>query len=292
MATAAEILSPAVTPPAAPLQTGATVQPTNEPAANSGAWYESVQDTELKGWLSNKKYESPEMAAKAAWSLERLLGADKADRTFVLPKDDTDAEGIKAFRAKIGVPETPEGYKLPLPEGQTDDAFAKAASKWFHANGVPAKAAEGIVKEWNTFMQGEMQRMDQLEKAQAEAKLNDLKTEWAHNFDERAELGRRGLKAIGEQSGLDDSDLKKLESAIGTDKILKMFWKLGEVGKEGTGTGGNHGGQFGTSKQSAQEQLNDIMDKRQKGEINDFVWQKEYFQPGGKIEQLTKVLTA
>jgi len=288
MATAAETLATPTTE--APLQTQATPQPTSSPAANS-AWYDSVQDTELKGWLSNKKYESPEMAAKAAWSLEKLLGADKAGRTVVLPKDDADVEGQKAFYAKLGVPETPEGYKLPLPEGQTDDAFAKTASQWFHKNGVPPKAAEGIVKEWNTFMQGEMKRMDDLEKAQSEAKMNELKTEWAHQFDERAEFARRGLKSVGDQAGLDDADLKKLENALGSDKMLKMFWKLGEVSREGTGTGGNANGQFGTSRQEAQEKFNEIQAKRANGEINDFSWNKEYAATGGILDQLMKVIT-
>lgn len=229
------------------------------------------------------------MAAKAAWSLERLLGADKAGRTVVLPKDDADVEGHKAFNAKLGVPETAEGYKLPLPEGQTDDAFAKTASKWFHANGVPPKAAEGIVKEWNTFIQGEIKRQAELETAQSEAKLNALKTEWAHQFDERAEHGRRGLKAVGEQAGLDDADLKKLEASLGTDKMLKMFWKLGEATKEASSAGGNNSGQFGTSKQQAQEQINDITAKRMSGEINDFMWNKEY---GQKMDTLMKIITS
>lgn len=290
MPSAAEILSPQTTE--APLQTQATQQTTTQPSVNA-AWYESVQDAELKGWLSNKKYESPEMAAKAAWSLERLLGADKAGRTIVLPKDDTDQEGLKAFRAKLGVPETPDGYKLPLPEGQTDDAFAKTAAQWFHKNGIPPKAAEGIVNEWNTFIGNEIKAQEAAEKADSEAKLQELKTEWGAHFDERAELGRRGLKMVGEQAGLDDADLKRLESTLGTDKMLKMFWKLGEANKEGGFAGGNNTGQFGMTKQQAQEQFNEIQTKYLNGEINDYTWRTEYLTPNkdGKLDQLMKVIT-
>lgn len=288
MSSAAEILQ---TPEsAAPLQTQATPQTTEQPAAN-GAWYDGVQDTELKGWLSNKKYESPEMAAKAAWSLERLLGADKAGRTVVLPKDDADVEGVKAFRAKLGVPESAEGYKLPLPEGVTDDTFAKTAAKWFHETGIPAKAAEGIVGKWNEFVATEMRAAEEAEKADSQAKLEALKSEWGHSFDERSELGRRGLRAIGEQAGLDDNDLKKLESSLGTDKMLKMFWKLGDATKEAGFAGGNGAGQFSTSKDAAQEQINEITAKRMSGEINDHQWRTEYDGPDGKMTKLMKIIT-
>jgi len=232
------------------------------------------------------------MAAKAAWSLERLIGHEKAGRTVVLPKDDADIEGRKAFLSKLGVPETPEGYKLPLPEGQTDDGFAKTAAKWFHEAGVPPKSAELISSKWNEFIGTEIKAQEQLEKQQSEAALQSLQSEWGHQFDERAELGRRGLREIGTQAGLGDEDLKKLESAIGTDKMLKMFWKLGETTKEGGFAGGNNPGQFGTTKAQAQEQINEITAKRMSGEITDYQWQKEYDGPEGKMTKLTKIVTS
>ena len=72
---------------------------------------------------------------------------------------------------------------------------------------------------------------------------------------------------------------------------MKIFSRIGEMTKEAGFAGGNSAGTFGQTREQAQEAFNEIQAKRINGEINDFVWNKEYANPGGKIDQLMKKIT-
>ncbi|HQQ71498.1 MAG TPA: hypothetical protein PLL92_14465, partial [Alicycliphilus sp.] len=75
---------------------------------NPAPWFSSFQDAGVKSWAESKGFKDPETAVASAWNLEKLIGADRNGRTVVLPKYDKDVEGIKAFRAKLGVPDSPD----------------------------------------------------------------------------------------------------------------------------------------------------------------------------------------
>jgi hypothetical protein len=272
-------------PPTEPSgQAGGAPLPT---PATTGWWDSSVKDPEVKAFLANKNYAEPEMAFKAYRSLETMLGADKAGRTAILPKDDNDAEGRKAFYAKIGVPETPEGYKLPMPPG-ADPEFSKTASQWFHANGVPAKAAEGIATQWNSWLGEQVKAQETADKARSEQDVNNLKLEWAHEFDQKAEFARRAFRTIGKESGLEDADLAKLEGAIGAAKMLKMFSRIGQAGGEANMVGNDDSAAtFGVTPSAAQKEIDQILEDRGAGKINNYQWDKQY---GPRVMQLGEIV--
>jgi hypothetical protein len=104
--------------------------PRPAPAAN-GAWYDAFENPEVKTWTAAKGFKDPAAVAESAYNLEKLIGFDKAGRTLVVPKDDATPDEMRAFHAKLGVPETPDGYKLPLPEGRPEAGR--------HAAGVDAQ---------------------------------------------------------------------------------------------------------------------------------------------------------
>ncbi len=87
------------------------------PAAAGNAvpasWYEGFKDTSLKGWLANKHYESPEVLVSAHWSLEKLMGHDRAGRTVVVPGETATPEERATFLAKLGRPDTLERGLCP-----------------------------------------------------------------------------------------------------------------------------------------------------------------------------------
>jgi hypothetical protein len=276
MSTAAEMIS---TPPAesapAPAPSGSTAAPSSAQAANQSTWWDSFSNPDVKSWVANKKYESPELLASSAYSLERLLGADRAGRTAVLPKDEQDLEGLKAFRSKIGVPDAPDGYELPMPPG-ADENFSKAAKEAFHKAGLPAKAASEVTAWWNDYIAGEVARSEAADKAASEQKLAELRGEWADKFDERAEYAKRGFATIGKEAGLDQNDLNRLETALGTDKMLKLFWKLGATNSEGGFAGNAKQNTFGMTPDEAKAAINQMQAERAAGKINDYTWQREY----------------
>jgi hypothetical protein len=193
------------------------------------------------------------------------MGADKAGRTVVLPKGDDDAEGLAAFRSKIGVPDTADGYQLPVPDGESPE-FATQVSTWFHENGVPKAAAQAIAGKWNEFMKAEVEKMAENEQAASEKALSALKTEWGDAFDKRSEFGRRGLAAYGQKAGLDEKDLLSLETTIGTAKMLKLFHAIGETTAEGDFVGGDSQG-FGLTPAQALAKLDEARQQRIEGKM-------------------------
>jgi hypothetical protein len=128
------------------------------PAAN-GAWYDGFENAEVKTWTAAKGFKDPAAVAESAYNLEKLIGFDKAGRTLVVPKDDATPDEMRAFHAKLGVPETPDGYKLPLPE-TADPKLAATLQGWMHKAGVTPRAAETLTKEFVAFS-AEQQRPPQ-----------------------------------------------------------------------------------------------------------------------------------
>ena len=284
---AAQVLSqptsetPAANPSGA---VGGTPSPT---PATTGWWDSSVKDPEVKAFLQNKNFAEPEIAFKAYRSLETMLGADKAGRTAILPKDENDAEGRKAFYAKIGVPETPEGYKLPLKAGE-DDAFTKFAPNLFHQNGVPAKTAEGITKGFMGFIEEQVKAQETADKARSEQEVNNLKLEWAHEYDQKAEYARRAFRTIGKEVGLEEADIAKIEGTVGAAKMLKLFSRIGQAGGEANMVGSDDSAAtFGITAAQAQKEIDQLTADRSANKINDFVWRKEV-EP--RMNQLAEIV--
>ena len=270
MASATEVLS--ATGASTPTETKTTLPGSD---FKPPSWADSVQDPELKGWLQNKSYPDAEHALKAHRSLEQLMGADKAGRTVLIPKDENDADGWKAVASKLGVPASADGYKLPMPEGM-DDGFAKTAATWFHKAGVPPRAANLIAQEWNTWIGEQVKLNEQTETAESEKQMNALKTEWGSKADENIELARRGFRQFGEKFGLSAEAMKRAESVLGASNLVKFFHGLGSLNAESSFAGSGDGGsRFGPSQQEMNRQIGLWRADRMNGKISDYQWEKE-----------------
>lgn len=254
------------------------------PTAPVAGWWDTVKDPEVKTWLSSKKYPDAESALKSHWSLERLMGADKAGRTVMLPKDENDADGWKALSAKLGVPDSPDGYKLPMPEG-ADEGFAKTAAKWFHEAGVPPRQAGKIAEAWNAWVGEQVKAGEATERAESEKQMQGLEKEWGGEFGAKRELAQRGYREFAKQFGLDDkAALERAESVLGAANLTKFFAGLGQLNAESVFAGSDGKGGFsGVSKQDALTQLRQITADRAAGKINDHAWRTEY---APKLEKL------
>lgn len=202
------------------------------------------------------------------------MGADKAGRTVMLPKDDKDAEGWKALSSKLGVPDTADGYKLPMPEG-ADGAFAKTAASWFHEAGVPPRAANLITEKWNGFIAEQVKAGEAAEKAESEKQMAALERELGAKFPEQRELAQRGFREFAAQFGLDDkAALERAESVLGAANLTKFFAGIGSLNAE-SGFAGGGAGTFKTSAADAQQQIDQMQADRISGKYNDFQWRNE-----------------
>lgn len=233
--------APAPTDGAAPApvitdQGGTPITPPPAPAANE--WYSGIKDENARNWTAAKGWKDPAAAAESAYNLEKLLGHDRAGKTLVLPDDKATPEQVAAFRTKLGVPEKPDGYKLPVPEGDSGE-FAKTAATWFHEAGVPAKAAEVLAAKFNEHNQAiETQRLEAFE-AQAQLDMTALKGEWGAGYDKQVELARRAATNFLPAKDAEEraETLSKIEQAIGTGAMMRLFAQIGSGLSEATMVG-------------------------------------------------------
>lgn len=288
MTTATEVLTQGNASGTSATGTGDTKQ-TGLPGSDfkPPSWADSVKDPEVKDWLKNKNYPDAEHALKSHRSLEQLMGADKAGRTVLIPRDDNDAEGWKALTSKLGVPEKPDDYKLPMPEG-TDDGFAKTASQWFHEAGVPPRMARFVAEKWNGWVAEQMKAGEAAETAESAKQMKALEAEWGKDAAINIELSRRGFREFGQKFGLDAAAMKKAESVLGAANLVKFFHGLGSLNSESSFAGNEGGGPgFGASKDSIQAQISQFRNDRMAGKISDYQWEKEV---APKVEKLFQQL--
>lgn len=242
--------------PAAPAPSPAPTPP--------AAWYSDSH----KDYVANKGFKTADDALLSLQNAEKLIGAEKAGRTVVLPKDEKDAEGIKAFREKLGVPAKPEEYGLPIPDGHADD-FAKVASGWFHELGIPKAAGVALATKWNEHVQAFIKDADAKLAAESSRQLDGLKVEWGDKFDANSEHARRFLKA----SGWDEAKVRRYEEVFGTADMLKTFHGLGlKMGEPDFMKGDGQSGSS-VSPAEARRQLEEAREKRVNGKMSD----KDFF---------------
>jgi len=227
---------------------------TSGEAANQ-PWY---PDT-VKDYVTNKGWKESADVITSYQNLEKLIGEDKAGRTVILPKDEKDTEGIKTFRAKLGVPEAPDKYELPAPPGEGGANLIKEASAWFHEAGIPKSAAQAITSKWNAHIEGLIRAQETQAQTESHAQLEKLKGEWGQEFDAKAEYARRFLKA----AGWDDAKMATYERTFGTATMLKDFYQWGsKVGEPGFSAADSASSSFNITKEAVQRQFKELQDAR------------------------------
>lgn len=214
-------------------------------------WMSGFPD-EVRGVIQTKGWRSPADAIGSYMNLEKLMGADKAGRGVVLPKDDAPAEEWASFYNRLGRPESADGYKLPVPEGDAG-GFATTASQWFHEAGLTPKQAETLAAKWNEFSGSTMQAQQAQFEQKAAIDLQELQASWGDKFEEQAELARRARR----ESGLSDEDGLAIERALGLKKAAEVFAFLGKQFAEAPMKGGEGApaGRFGGTPDDARARI-------------------------------------
>lgn len=233
------IETPAATPQATPTPAeGAGFPPIravgsepSTPATPSGdappaapAWYDGLPADDrayiaTKGW--DKEGKTPADILKSYRNIERLRGVD-ADKLVKLP-DWKNAEEVSQFRARLGVPESPDGYENHEVQTPTGPLRAELIAKISHRIGAtPAQHAEMLNAT------GEL--MTELFKAEAEEisrrnanELIDLKKEWGTRFDENNQAVDNAVA----QLGLDAEFVDALKIAAGEAKTRRVLAQIG-----------------------------------------------------------------
>ena len=259
-------------PETAPATTTATTQPapnggapaaTTETQAPATPWF--GDDPEIKGIVEIKKWTSPADVIKSYRNVEKLVGAPP-DQILRIPGKDAKPEDVQAFRSRLGVPDKPEGYEIPIPDEGSKE-FASRAAAAFHKAGVPKDAAVAMATWWNEEMSAQVEAGVQEQLARETADLAALHNEYPGQiFDQRVELGKRAVRMFGDALGKDEAErletIEALEDVIGTAKLIRLFSSIGEKMGEGrfieSGEGTSPAGEYGMTPAGAQAKLNEL----------------------------------
>lgn len=248
-----------------------TMAPDGSGGAGGGggapAWYGNEAN---KSMVEAKGFKSVDDVFAWGTNAEKLIGLEKAGRTVVMPKDDNDAEGIKSFRQKLGVPDKIDGYATP--DALKEDPIWGHATAAAMKHGIPAKAFDAFIADVLGAAKSHNEKLDADLKAAHDKQAADVKAKHGDKFDAKVELGRRAAKGFG----FDDAKLDAWAKAIGSTDMLEFFIALGDkMGEPKAAGGGNEGGGAGLTQEQAAAKLKQLNADRVAGKVSDAEFQRE-----------------
>lgn len=252
----------------APITQVDNAAPVQAPAAQSApeAWYSNIQDESLRGYLETKGFKDHGALAESYRNLEKLRGVPE-NELLRMPKEG-DTEAWNAFYNRLGRPENPDGYSLPIPDGD-DGAFAKQAAQWMHEAGLTPAQAQALASKNNEWLSAQVKAFEDQQAIESDRQMTELKSEWGQAFEQNTEIARRAAK----QFGLEEADLNALEDALGTKKLLTLFNNIGQGLGEHKAQGFGNGDQsFKLSPAAANERIKQLMGDKE--------WSSKYLNGG------------
>lgn len=233
------------------------------------AWYEPFGfQPEDVGYIQNKKWDNPAKLLTSYKELEKFHGVP-ADQILKLPKDQSDAEGWNKVYSRLGRPETPDAYgEVKLPEGvkvQLDPNRVKWADSVVHKLGLTKAQRDTLIAETAQYESSTFENYSKDMQVKQEAELASLQKEWGSAYPEREELGKRAVRQfIPGDEATKGALLDKIESALGTATMLKLFSNIGEqMLEDKTPMGDTKERPFGSTPEMAmaekQKLMNEIM---------------------------------
>ena len=228
------------------------------PAGGAPSWFEGFDD-ETKGTVAAKGWQSPADAVKAYRSLESTFGADRAGRTFTIPKTD-DPKEWEGVWSKLGRPEKVDDYGIATPQGG-DDAYTKHMLNALHQSGLSKKQAEALFGAHQGYMSEAQKAAAQAEQLALQQEHEQLQRDWGNGPEaaRQKELARRGFAKLAEAAGVKvpENVADLLEKGVGFAGVLKMMAKAGELlgEKPADGLDGSPGS-FGMTPGAALSTLN------------------------------------
>ena len=242
------------TPPAT------TVVPT---AATPPSWTQGFNE-DLKGFVSTKGFQSADAVVDAYRNLEKMIGAPPERILKLTDKMRGDdgmltAEGRAIFE-RLGAPKDAKDYQIEVPKEYGDANMAESFRKLFHDEGINKSSAEKIVKSWNEYQANAMKTAkEQSELAFKNADQN-LRKEWGQAYDQNLNIAKEAVRTLG----IGEKEINAMSQALGHDKAMQFFQKMGSsVGEGKFVKGGNPSSVMEPGQ--AQYQIKELMKDRDFG---------------------------
>lgn len=217
-------------------------------------WKSLSLDPALQNVVDAHQWKGPADVLNSYTNLQKAMGirSGNPNRVVILPGEKDPPEAWNDVFTKLGRPDKPEDYALPVPEGHPKD-FADQASKWFHELGIPKGAAVKLAERWNATMGEKATAAQAAKNEKIQQDINDLRTEWGTDYDKNTSLVDKAAEAFG----VDQNILSALKDALGPAKAMKFFHAIGsKLGVEGSYVEGKGaGGDLSMTPAQAQAEL-------------------------------------
>lgn len=171
-------------------------------------------------WRAGLKTDDAKKFAESSPDIEHLVNRAldmrrQLSTAVVRPGKDAKPEEIAAYRARIGVPENPDGYEFTSINDEpteVDRQFFGIMGKLFHEHDVPAETAKALNAAFNEFSVGLQKAQVEADKEYAEATEADLRKLWGAEWDKNNEFAQRAAAAV---FGDDFEEAKSIEMKTG-----------------------------------------------------------------------------
>jgi len=202
-------------------------------------------DQETSGWLENRgltkldeKAAIPELV-KGFRNAEKFVGAP-ADKLIRVPDwDKADKIELDQIYTKLGRPNDPKEYNIPVPEGQPRD-IADWAQGVFHEAGLSQRQAQMVASKWNELGAGITEQTAQAKQQAWKDQETKLRMEWGAAYEKQDAVAARTIDSLG----LKEEQLAAIRDSLGFDGAMKMLASIGEKLGEAdyvSGEGGSNG---------------------------------------------------
>ena len=247
-----------------------TAEPTDAAAAADGGeiaavqhdWRAGIAEPDLRRVA--EKFASPGEVVKSYAALESRLG-----RSVVKPGPDAGPQEIADYRRRLGVPESPDGYELrlpeDLPEALRDDAEGAALRQEFLAAMHTAGASPEVVQQALDWYYGNAAAgLARQEAAQAERRAEaeaGLRREWGADHDRNLAFAQRAAETFGDDGFKEFLENQEAEGVKLGDHpaFLRAFAAIGRaMGEDVPLTGAGEGS--GTAVQARIDALHALQD--------------------------------
>lgn len=229
-----------------------------EVAQSVEGWKSSIPE-EIRGHASLEHINDIGALAKSYVHAQQMVGADK----IALPGKSATPDEWGEVYAKLGRPESPDGYELAynnLPEGaEMDDGMVSWFKDTAHKAGMNPQQAQMMLDAYNEMQFSDAENIGLEAQARVEQIEGELRKEYGQAFDDRMALANGVLAEFG------NPEITEVQLADGTmlgdnPEIIRMLAnmgvylrdKVGEDTLEGVKTSG------GVTPSDAMQKVSDL----------------------------------
>lgn len=250
-----------------PAPNGAAPVPAATPVAAPAAesWYSGFKDSELKAYLDLNRVPDAETAVKNWREAERFVGAPK-DELIRIAKDPSKLteEQRNQVYARLGRPEKIEDYGADL-----NNPLAAKAIPLLHKYGMPKEGVAELAGIIQQIGEQEAAAKEQARNIEFDRMEEQLHNEWPGEiYNQRTEMGIRAMRELVSPMFGGDLDktsdmIGKMEDAIGSAQLVKLFAHLGQKIMEGSNGAesfvtGSNPSNFGMTPEQAKARIDQL----------------------------------